>query len=119
MRGRSRRRRSRRAKLLTLTDVGYIEDLRDTTRKLLHLRFEGPPVAAEHWKSTMPEVLGRFVVRLVNGLDRACIYGDVLGFLPTRKSIEEACDFIRGAWASGRTSTRCSLACRPMTSETL
>lgn len=75
-------------------DVGHVEDLHDTTRKILPLRFKEPiPVA--QWKSRMPEILGRFVVQLAKGLDKAGIYGDILGFLPTGKNIEEACDIIR------------------------
>ncbi len=35
------------------------------------------------------------MVKLAKGLDRAGIYGDILGFLPTTKSIEEACEIVR------------------------
>jgi len=75
-------------------DVGYVENLHDTTRKLLPLRFKDP-IPVTQWKTRMPEVLGRFVVQLAKGLDAADIYGDILGFLPTGKNIEEACDIIR------------------------
>ena len=75
-------------------DVGLVEDLHATTRALLPLRFDRPlPVG--QWKARMPEVLGRFVVKLARGLDKADIYGDILGFLPTGKNIEEACEIIR------------------------
>ncbi len=74
--------------------VGYVEDLRATTRALLPLRFQSE-IPIGQWKTRMPEVLGRFVVQLATGLDRAGIYGDILGFLPTGKNIEEACDIIR------------------------
>ena len=76
------------------TDVGFVEDLRATTRALLPLRFQDQVPIAQ-WKARMPEVLGRFVVQLTKGLDREGIYGDILGFLPTGKNIEAACDIIR------------------------
>lgn len=74
--------------------IGYAEDLRATTTKLMRLRFK-TPIPSGQWKMKMPEVLGRFVVDLAIGLDREDIYGDILGFLPTRKNIEEACEIIR------------------------
>lgn len=75
-------------------EVGWVEDLHDTTRKLLPLRFQSPFAPGE-WKAKMPEVLGRYVVQLANGLDKAGIYGDILGFLPTAKNIDAACEIIR------------------------
>ena len=75
-------------------DVGYVEDLHATTRALIPLRFQDQ-VPIGQWKTRMPEVLGRFVADLAKGLDRQEIYGDILGFLPTGKNIEEACDIIR------------------------
>ena len=75
-------------------DEGHIEDLHETTRQLLPLRFRDP-LPAHQWRTKMPEALGRFVVKLAKGLDRAGIYGDILGFLPTTKSIEEACEIVR------------------------
>ena len=75
-------------------DIGWIEDLHDTTRKLVPLRFRG--FVPEHqWKEKMPRVLGEFIVQLVKGLDRAGVFGDVLGFLATGKGIEEAVGIIR------------------------
>jgi HrpA-like RNA helicase len=75
-------------------DIGFIEDLHATTRALLPLRFQDQlPVG--QWKTRMPEVLGRFVVELAKGLEKAKIYGDILGFLPTGKNIEEACEIIK------------------------
>jgi HrpA-like RNA helicase len=75
-------------------DAGYVENLHDTTRKLLPLRFQDP-IPTGQWKTKMPQTLGQFVVKLAKGLDRAGIYGDILAFLPTTKTIEEACDIIR------------------------
>jgi hypothetical protein len=75
-------------------DKGHIEDLHATTRELLPLRCRDP-LPAHQWRTKMPEALGRFVVKLAKGLDRAGIYGDILGFLPTTKSIEEACEIVR------------------------
>lgn len=75
-------------------DAGYEEDLHETTRQLLPLRLQDP-LPVHQWKTKMPETLGRFVVKLAKGLDRAGIYGDILGFLPTTKSIEEACEIVR------------------------
>jgi hypothetical protein len=85
------------------TGVGWPEDLHDTTRKLASLRFQPgkysvPERSVEAWRSEWskqaPEVLGKFIVDLVNGLDEAKIYGDVLGFLPTTRTIEDAVSII-------------------------
>ena len=65
-------------------DEGYVEDLHETTRQLLRLRFQDP-IPSNQWKTKMAETLGQFVVKLAKGLDRAGIYGDVLGFLPDSK----------------------------------
>jgi ribosomal protein S1 len=75
-------------------DFGFEEDLHATTAKLLPLRFEGF-VDKEDWKTDMPDVLADFVVKLAQGLDDQEIFGDILGFLPTGKTIEYACDKIR------------------------
>ncbi len=77
-------------------DVGYEEDLHETTKKLLGLRFEGY-VAVEDWKTEMPDVLADFVIKLGTELDEFKIFGDILGFLPTGKKIGYACDKIRAA----------------------
>ena len=75
-------------------EIGWPEDLQETTRKLLPLRFTG--TEPEHlWKEKMPETLAEFVVKLARGLDRAGIFGDILGFLPTGKTIEDAVEIIR------------------------
>jgi predicted RNA-binding protein with RPS1 domain len=77
-----------------LSDVGYVEDLHATTRKLLPLRFQ-TPLPTGRWKDDMPAVLGNYIVKLAKGLDRQNIFGDILGFLPTGKNIAEACDIVR------------------------
>jgi len=77
-------------------DLGYEEDLHATTEKLLALRFEGS-VPVEEWKERMPDVLADFVIDLVVGLDQHEIFGDILGFLPTGKTIDYACEKIRAA----------------------
>ena len=79
-------------------DVGYVEDLHKTTEALMPLRFQ-EPFSAGQWRTKMPETLGKFVVQLAKGLDRAGIYGDILAFLPTGKNIEEACEIIRAGMA--------------------
>lgn len=78
----------------TASEVGWVEDLHETTRKLIPLRFQAP-FEPRDWKAKMPEVLGRYVVQLANGLDQTDIYGDILGFLPTSKNIDAACEIIR------------------------
>jgi predicted RNA-binding protein with RPS1 domain len=77
-------------------DLGFEEDLHATTEKLLPLRFEGF-VAKEDWKTQMPDVLADFVIDLARSLDDEGIFGDILGFLPTGKTIEHACEKIRAA----------------------
>lgn len=74
-------------------EVGWEEDLWETTRKLIPLRFTGE-VPAEEWTNRMPEVLAGFVVDLVRGLEEADVFGDVLAFLPTSRTIEAACETI-------------------------
>lgn len=75
-------------------DVGYEEDLHETTRKLIPYRFQSP-IPSHRWKEDMPSVLGNYIVKLARGLDRDNIFGDILGFLPTGKNIDEACEIIR------------------------
>ena len=86
------------------TGVGWKEDLHVTTRQLIPLRFqpgkysvpEGSiEVWRREWAKHAPRVLGEYIVDLVKGLDEAGIYGDVLGFLPTTKYIEEAVAIIK------------------------
>lgn len=75
-------------------DIGWVENLHETTEKLVPLRFVG--FVPEHqWKEKMPRVLGEFIVQLVKGLDQAGVFGDILGFLATGKGIEEAVAIIR------------------------
>ena len=75
--------------------AGWPEDLHDTTRKLLEFRFRGS-IPVKQWPKKMPQALADFVVALARGLDREGIYGDILAFLPTGKSIERAVAVIRG-----------------------
>jgi HrpA-like RNA helicase len=75
-------------------DIGWVENLHDTTEKLVPLRFQGS-VPEHQWKDKMPQVLGEYIVKLVKGLDQAGIFGDILGFLPTGRSIEEAVAIIK------------------------
>lgn len=74
-------------------DEGYVEDVWKTTRSLLDLRYDGS-IPIDRWREQMPEELAKFVVRLAKGLDDAGIYGDILGFLPTTRTIEPACEQI-------------------------
>lgn len=74
-------------------DVGWEEDLWATTRKLIPLRFTDE-VPAEEWTKRMPETLAGFVVDLVRGLDEADVFGDVLAFLPTSRTIEATCETV-------------------------
>ncbi|MFF5032240.1 helicase-related protein [Nocardia salmonicida] len=75
-------------------EVGWVEDLHATTRILQDLRFTGA-IPVNTWSRQMPSVLTDFVVSLVQGLDREGIHGDVLGFLPTYKTIDTACEELR------------------------
>ncbi len=76
-------------------EIGMVENLHETTKKLVALRFQGPTIDPKQWKKQMPELVGTFVTSLVNGLDNEDIFGDVLAFLPTTKAIEEAIEIIR------------------------
>ena len=74
-------------------DAEDVEDLDDTTRKLLACGFRTrsrPASGRPKWprRSDSSWSAGE-------GLDRAGIYGDILAFLPTTKTIDEACDIIR------------------------
>lgn len=75
-------------------DAGWEEDLWETTRKLIPLRYTGE-VPVVQWKDQMPEVLASFVVDLARGLDEADIFGDILTFLPTSRTIEPACAAVK------------------------
>ncbi len=77
-------------------DVGYEEDLHETTAKLLPLRFDGH-VPVEDWQDKMPDVLADFVIGLAKALDEGEVFGDILGFLPTGKTIGYACEKIEAA----------------------
>ena len=77
-------------------DVGWQEDVWDTTAKLIDLRYDGH-VPADQWRERMPDELAKFVISLAQGLDEHGISGDILGFLPTRRTIEPACEEIERA----------------------
>ena len=74
----------------------FTEDVWDTTQHLLRLRYKGSIPIAE-WQDRMPAEMAKFVIQLAQGLDDAGIFGDILGFLPTRRTIEPVCDEIEKA----------------------
>ena len=67
---------------------------RGTTEKLFDLRYQKKKIPIDQWRERMPEELTEFVIDLAKGLDREGIFGDILGFLPTAKTIEPACEEI-------------------------
>ncbi|MBQ1065215.1 DEAD/DEAH box helicase [Micromonospora sp. D75] len=71
-------------------DIGYREDVWHTTAQLLDLRYTSQ-VPAARWRERMPAEMTEFIVRLTKGLDERGIYGDILGFLPTRRTIDPVC----------------------------
>ncbi len=84
--------------------VGWPELLHETTARLVPLRFDPARYDAQYatpaawgaaWSKVAPTVLAEYIVDLVNGLDEADIYGDVLGFLPTTRNIEDAIAIIK------------------------
>lgn len=75
---------------------GDREDVWDTTRKLLDLRYTGK-IDIESWQDDMPDAMAKFVIDLTRGLDEAEIFGDILGFLPTTKQIEQVVEQIQKA----------------------
>lgn len=77
-------------------DDGYIEDVWETTRLITGLRFDGK-IPIDQWQERMPGEMAKFIIKLARGLDHAGIYGDILGFLPTRRTIEPACEEIEKA----------------------
>ena len=77
-------------------DAGWVEDVWATTAKLINLRYEGH-VPAEEWRARMPGEMAKFIINLAQGLDEQGIFGDILGFLPTRRTIEPACEEIERA----------------------
>jgi ribosomal protein S1/HrpA-like RNA helicase len=78
------------------SDDGFTEDVWDTTRRIMHLRYDGK-VPSEQWQARMPGELAKFVINLAKGLDDEGIFGDILGFLPTRRTIEPVCEEIERA----------------------
>ena len=77
-------------------DAGTAEDVWDTTAKLLDLRYDGH-IAVEQWRERMPDEMAKFVIQLAKGLDETTVSGDILGFLPTRRTIEPVCEEIERA----------------------
>lgn len=78
------------------TDAGWEEDVWDTTAKLIDLRYGGR-VPVEEWRERMPGEMAKFVIQLAKGLDEQEIFGDILGFLPTKRTIEPVCEEIERA----------------------
>ena len=76
------------------SEIGDREDVRGTTEKLFDLRYQKKKIPIDQWREQMPEELTEFVIDLAKGLDREGIFGDILGFLPTAKTIEPACEEI-------------------------
>ncbi|MCY1674998.1 S1 RNA-binding domain-containing protein [Pseudarthrobacter sp. SL88] len=74
-------------------DDGYTEDVWQTTRLISSLRFDGK-IQADQWQERMPAEMAKFVIKLARGLDEAGVYGDILGFLPTKRTIEPVCEEI-------------------------
>lgn len=72
------------------------EDVWETTAKLIDLRYDGH-VPVEEWRERMPGELAKFVIELARGLDEQGIFGDILGFLPTRRTIEPVVEEIKRA----------------------
>ncbi|MFC8965489.1 DEAD/DEAH box helicase [Streptomyces sp. NPDC057094] len=66
------------------------EDLWATTRILNTLRSPRLLADANTWRTDMPALLAEQVIRLAEGLDTHDIPGDILAFLPTRRSVEAA-----------------------------
>jgi ribosomal protein S1/HrpA-like RNA helicase len=77
-------------------DDRHTEDVWETTRQIMDLRFEGS-IPMDKWQERMPGEMAKFVIQLARGLDQAGIFGDILGFLPTRKTIEPVCEEIERA----------------------
>lgn len=77
-------------------DHGYEEDVWETTGVIMNLRYQGS-VPMDKWQERMPNEMAKFVIQLAKGLDEADVFGDILGFLPTRKTIEPVCEEIERA----------------------
>lgn len=77
-------------------DDGSPEDLWDTTRKLNELRLT-TIVEPSEWRTAMPDAVADFVARLANRLDELQIYGDILAFLATEKTITATKNAIESA----------------------
>ncbi|WP_216916711.1 S1 RNA-binding domain-containing protein [Nocardia noduli] len=78
------------------SDDGFVEDVWETTRRISDLRFKGR-IPVEDWQERMPSEMAKFVIKLARGLDDAGVFGDILGFLPTKRTIEAVCDEIESS----------------------
>jgi HrpA-like RNA helicase/predicted RNA-binding protein with RPS1 domain len=76
-------------------ELGHREDLWATTRKLLPLRCPRVVDDTGRWPDEMPALVAEQAVRLVRGLDEHRIPGDILAFLPTRRTVEQAAKLVR------------------------
>lgn len=80
-------------------------ELREVTRQLECLRFQGPlldPPDAT-WGRGMKDVVVGQLIKMVTGLDEMTIAGDILAFLPTTKMIEDALAQVRAGIGSSPT----------------
>ena len=77
-------------------DNGFAEDVWDATRRIMQLRYNGK-IPSEQWQARMPTEMAAFIIKLAKGLDQEGIFGDILGFLPTRRTIEPVCEEIERA----------------------
>lgn len=75
---------------------GPPENVWDTTRELMKMRFTGK-LDMDSWSDDMPDAMAKFVIQLAENLDEADIFGDILGFLPTTRQIEDVVDQIQRA----------------------
>lgn len=78
---------------------GPPEDVWETTRALMKMRYTGK-LDMDSWSDDMPDAMAKFVIQLALDLDEAEIFGDILGFLPTSKQIEDVVDQIERALGS-------------------
>jgi HrpA-like RNA helicase len=75
---------------------GHQEDVWATTRMLHELR-SAKVIDPDRWRTEMPALMANFLVGLVRKLDEAEVYGDVLAFLPTEKTITPVVEAVRNA----------------------
>lgn len=86
------------ADVLDEEDIGEREDIWETTQKLLDMRYqEASKIPVDQWKDRMPDEVTKFVIQLARGLDKAKVFGDILAFLPTTRTITLSCEQIEQA----------------------